>query len=68
MSDAQRKPLADAAESETLRMRGNSLHGNRVSLSREIIEPIRGATVPHEMAEKEGREQAIFRQRRSEWR
>ncbi len=32
MSDAKRKPLADAAESETLRMRGNSLHGNREPL------------------------------------
>ncbi len=32
MSDANRKPLVDAAESETLRMRGNSLHGNRETL------------------------------------
>jgi len=32
MSDAHRKPLMDAAESETLRMRGNSLHGNRETL------------------------------------
>ena len=32
MSDAQRKPPMDAAESETLRMRGNSLHGNRETL------------------------------------
>ena len=32
MSDAQRKPLVDAAESETLRMRGNSSHGNRETL------------------------------------
>ena len=32
MSDAKRKPLVDAAESETLRMRGNSLHGNRETL------------------------------------
>ena len=32
MSDAKRKPLTDAAESETLRMRGNSLHGNRETL------------------------------------
>jgi RNA-directed DNA polymerase len=32
MSDAQRKPLVDAAESETLRMRGNSPHGNRETL------------------------------------
>jgi RNA-directed DNA polymerase len=32
MSDAKRKPLMDAAESETLRMRGNSLHGNRETL------------------------------------
>ena len=32
MSDAQRKPLTDAAESETLRMCGNSLHGNRETL------------------------------------
>jgi RNA-directed DNA polymerase len=32
MSDAKREPLVDAAESETLRMRGNSLHGNRETL------------------------------------
>ena len=32
MSDADRKPLMDAAESETLRMRGNSMHGNRETL------------------------------------
>ena len=32
MSDENRKPLVDAAESETLRMRGNSLHGNRETL------------------------------------
>ena len=32
MSDANRKPLMDAAESETLRMRGNSSHGNRETL------------------------------------
>jgi RNA-directed DNA polymerase len=29
MSDDNRKPLVGAAESETLRMRGNSMHGNR---------------------------------------
>ena len=32
MSDANRKPFMDAAESETLRMRGNSMHGNRETL------------------------------------
>jgi len=32
MSDANRKPLMDAAESETLRMRENSMHGNRDTL------------------------------------
>ncbi len=32
MSDAKRKPFMDAAESETLRMRGNSMHGNRETL------------------------------------
>ena len=32
MSDANRKPLMDAAESETLCMRGNSMHGNRETL------------------------------------
>ena len=32
MSDDYRKPHVDAAESETLRMRGNSLHGNRETL------------------------------------
>ena len=32
MSDDNRKPPVDAAESETLRMRGNSMHGNRETL------------------------------------
>ena len=32
MSDVNRKPPMDAAESKTLRMRGNSLHGNRETL------------------------------------
>ena len=32
MSDDQREPLKNAAESETLRMRGNSLHGNQETL------------------------------------
>jgi len=32
MSDANRQSPRDAAESETLRMRGNSLHGNRETL------------------------------------
>jgi hypothetical protein len=32
MSGVHRKSLVDAAESETLRMRGNSLHGNRETL------------------------------------
>ena len=32
MSDAYRKPPMNAAESETLRMHGNSLHGNRETL------------------------------------
>jgi hypothetical protein len=32
MGDANRKPLIDAAESKTLSMRGNSLHGNRETL------------------------------------
>jgi len=32
MSDANRKPPMDAAESETLSMRGNSMHGNRETL------------------------------------
>ena len=32
MSDDNRKPLMDAAESKTLCMRGNSLHGNRETL------------------------------------
>ena len=30
--DANRKPLLDAAESKTLSMRGNSMHGNRETL------------------------------------
>ena len=32
VSDADRKPLMNAAESETLRMCGNSMHGNREAL------------------------------------
>ncbi|HWU38859.1 MAG TPA: hypothetical protein VN203_14515 [Candidatus Acidoferrum sp.] len=32
MSDAHRKPPMDAAESKTLGMRGNSMHGNRETL------------------------------------
>jgi hypothetical protein len=32
MSDDHRKSFVDAAESKTLRMRGNSLHGNRETL------------------------------------
>jgi hypothetical protein len=32
MSDVNRKPLVDAAESETLSMYGNSKHGNRETL------------------------------------
>ena len=32
MSDANRQSFMDAAESETLRMRGNSMHGNRETL------------------------------------
>jgi RNA-directed DNA polymerase len=32
MNDVNRQPLIDPAESETLRMRGNSLHGNRETL------------------------------------
>lgn len=38
MSDAHRKPLMDVAESETLRMRGNSLHGNRETLETPLSE------------------------------
>ena len=38
MSDTKRKPLVDAAESETLRMRGNSLHGNRETLETPSLE------------------------------
>ena len=38
MSDAFRKPPVDAAESETLRMRGNSLHGNRETLETPSLE------------------------------
>jgi hypothetical protein len=36
VSDASRKPLADAAESKTLRMRGNSLLGNRENLETPV--------------------------------
>ena len=42
MSDENRKPLVDAAESETLRMRGNSLHGNRETLETPRLECSRG--------------------------
>jgi hypothetical protein len=42
MSDANRKSLMDAAESETLRMRGNSLHGNRETLETPSLENSRG--------------------------
>jgi len=42
MSDDYRKPLADAAESETLRMRGNSLHGNRETLETPSLQCSRG--------------------------
>ena len=38
MSDDNRKPLVDAAESETLCMRGNSLHGNRETLETPWLE------------------------------
>ena len=41
--DANRKPPLDAAESKTLRMRGNSLHGNRETL--ETPSPLRRGTV-----------------------
>ena len=43
MSDDNRKPPMDAAESETLRMRGNSMHGNRETL--ETPAPHRRGTV-----------------------
>jgi RNA-directed DNA polymerase len=36
MSDANRKPPMDAAESKTLRMRGNSLRGNRETLETPV--------------------------------
>ena len=36
--DVNRKPLLAAAESKTLRMRGNSLHGNRETL--EVPSPL----------------------------
>ena len=42
MSDAERKPLTDAAESKTLRMRGNSLHGNRETLETPSLKPSGG--------------------------
>jgi RNA-directed DNA polymerase len=37
-----RKPSVDAAESETLRMRGNSLHGNRETLETPPLQPSEG--------------------------
>jgi group II intron reverse transcriptase/maturase len=42
MSDDFRKPPVDAAESETLRMRGNSPHGNRETLETPSLENSRG--------------------------
>ena len=42
MSDVKCKPLMDAAESEILRMRGNSLHGNRETLETPLPENGRG--------------------------
>jgi len=36
MSDARRKSPVNAAESEALRMRGNSLHGNREIVPRSL--------------------------------
>ena len=42
MSDDYRKPLVDAAESKTLRMRGNSLHGNRETLETPLLKYSRG--------------------------
>ena len=44
MSDANRKPPMDAAESETLRMRGNSMHGNRETLETSPSDNARRAT------------------------
>ena len=40
--DANRKSPLDAAESKTLRMRGNSLHGNRETLETPLLEYSRG--------------------------
>jgi RNA-directed DNA polymerase len=42
MSDDNRKPLVDAAESKPLRMRGNSLHGNRETLETPSLIDSRG--------------------------
>ena len=83
MSDANRKPPMDAAESETLRMRGNSLHGNRETL--ETPSPHRRGTVrkgilPHtgharfqgvgrsHSTRRSGRTKPARRRRRSPWR
>ena len=38
MSDDHRKPPMDAAESETLRMCGNSMHGNRETLETPALQ------------------------------
>ena len=40
--DANRKSPLDAAESKTLRMRGNSLHGNRETLETPSLQPSGG--------------------------
>ena len=42
MSDAIRKSFGDAAESETLCMRGNSMHGNRETLEAPLPDGGRG--------------------------
>jgi hypothetical protein len=59
MSDANRKPLVDAAESQTLRLRGNSLHGNRETLETPSPEYGRGRS---EKAEGQTSDMHVFRE------
>lgn len=55
MSDDHRKPLKNAAESETLRTCGNSMHGNRETLATPMSDTARGADDMGRSGKAEGR-------------
>ena len=59
MSDDHRKPLVDATESETLRMRGNSMHGNRETLETPSLKYSRGRS---EKAHGQTSDMHVFRE------